>query len=246
MASSTLSGAFIGLLFLANTLATHGQDADNVTLPIPTDNGTYVGFRVGYSNYHMTGSEADFRTTPYRVQYSQGSVTMSDENLPVQWVTVGAILRKRIVGPLSFQAEANYLREGGSFKSAPGGGFVIDKSSYVVDYLQIPALLNLTAFTVGPMALHLEGGLALNMVLSGVELDKPNLHPDNKFNNPSLLAATVYGAEITWQHQKRLYLLNFRYSNDLSDFYQREYVDTHYNLRSSGFSVATGILFGRP
>lgn len=244
MSFTTYSSAISGVLLLTSALVARGQEAVKTSTALG-DHATHVGFRAGYSKYRMTGSEADLHTTPYRVQYSQGSVVYSDENRPVQWFTVGAVLRKQLYKPLAFQTELTYLREGGVFKNSPGGGFLIDKGSYTVDCLQIPALLNLTLLAAGPLALHLEGGIALNVIVSGVDLDQAHLHPSNKFNDPNTILAPIYGAELTLKRQKVTYLLNLRYSNDLADFYQREYIGTHYNLRSAGFSINTGILFGQ-
>ncbi|MBC6611267.1 outer membrane beta-barrel protein [Hymenobacter sp. BT507] len=240
------SGIFTCLIVI--TLSTHGQTIGNTTEPNNStsfETQTYFGFRTGYSNYHMTGSEADFRTTPYRVQFSDGSVDFQDKNKPIQWFTVGAIYRQKIYKRLAFQLEINYLREGGSFEAPPFGGYTLDRTNFVIDNLHIPILLNLQAFAIGPLTMHLEGGIAANIVVNGVELDRPNLHPSNIFNNPSVIPASVCGAEIAWRHQKSHYLLNFRYTNDLTDFYQREYIGTHYNLKSKGFSVSTGVLFGQ-
>ena len=194
----------------------------------------------------MTGSEADFRTTPYRVQYSQGSTLLQDENAPLPWFTVGAMLRQRLAGPLAVQAELNYVRGGGQFNNAAGGsGFVLDNGSYAIDCIQVPALLNLKVITLSNVSLHLEGGAAANIITNGVKLDQAHLHPSNHFANPSALLTTVLGAELDWHHSERWYLLGLRFTQDHADFYQREYNGTQYNLRSSGLFITAGMLLAR-
>lgn len=236
------------ICLLVSILSSYGQSTsstktiDSVT---PVERKSFLGFRVGYSSYKMRGSQADLMTTPYRVQYSNGSIEYSDANQPVQWFTVGVVLRQRIYEPLSFETGLNYVRQGGKLEKSRGGGFLLSNTNYAIDNVQIPLLLNLQLFRIGSLSLHLEGGMAVNFVARGVTLDKPNLHPSNKFSNPVFIPATAYGAELAWSHHQSIYLLNIRCTNDLSDFYQRQYIGTHYNLRSSGFLVTTGILFGQ-
>ncbi|MGI4874929.1 MAG: outer membrane beta-barrel protein [Janthinobacterium lividum] len=217
--------AFASLLLLSASGLAHGQATPAPTAATP---GFYAGFRAGYSSYTMDGQEVNLHTR------SGGNLQRA------QWLTLGAILRQRLYKPLSVQAELVYVREGGTLQ---GGGF-LGKTVYTIDCLQLPLLLNLRIPSDERLALHLEGGLALTAVLSGVELDLPNFAPQNNFTNPSSFYSQVYGAELAWQQGKRLYFFNARYTADFTDYFQREYLGTHYNARSSGLSLTVGVLFG--
>ena len=157
-----------------------------------------------------------------------------------QWVTGGVIIRKRIYGPLSLQAEANYLREGGHFK----GGYFLGKTVYTIDCLQLPLLLDIEAPAAEHLSVHLQGGMALTKVVRGVQLDRPSFDTGNSFNNPSAFFSPLVGGELAWQQGRQVYFLTARYTHDLSDYYQRDYHGTPYNARSTGFALTVGTLFG--
>ncbi|MFD1875646.1 porin family protein [Hymenobacter bucti] len=206
-------------LLLAPTLA-HGQNS-----PSPF----YFGVRAGYSNYTMEGEEVKLHTQPG-----------ADELQRDQWFTVGAILRKRLYAPLSLQAELNYLREGGHFK----GGVFLGKTVYTIDCLQIPLLLDVEVPATEQLSIHLQGGMALTTVVREVELDMPSFDKRNRFSNPTDFFSPVLGGELAWHQGRHVYFLNARYSYDLTDYYQREYMGTYYNAKSSGFTLAVGTLLG--
>ncbi|RZK12042.1 MAG: PorT family protein [Hymenobacter sp.] len=209
---------FASLLLLLSPGLAHGQDRKP---------NFYLGGRAGYSSYTMEGEEVKLHTHPG-----------ADELKRAQWFTVGAIARRRIYRPLSLQAEVNYLREGGSFK----GGYFLGKTVYTIDCLQIPLLLDVELPAAQHLSLHLQGGLAFTSVIKGVELDMSSFASRTTFTNPSSFFAPVYGGELAWHEGRRVYFFNARYTHDLTDFFQREYAGTHYNARSSGFSLTIGAL----
>ena len=176
----------------------------------------------------MAGTEVDLHTHPG-----------ADQLLSVAWVTVGAVVRQRLYWPLSVQGELLYIRQGGDFtrRAFPG------KTNYAIDCLQVPLLLDLRLGGAKGPALHLQGGLALVGVVNGVQLDAPSYAPGNQFSNPSGWWAQAYGAELAWAADRRVYTLTARFTQDLTDFYQRDFRGTPYNARSHGFSLTAGVLF---
>ncbi len=189
----------------------------------------YLGARLGYSSYTMEGEEVKLHTRPG-----------ADELRRAQWFTAGVIARKRLYAPLSLQAEVNYVREGGHFK----GGFFLGKTVYTIDCLQIPLLLDVEVPTSEHLSVHLQGGMAYSTVVRGVELDMPSFDKRNNFSNASSFFTPMYGGELAWHQNRHVYFFSARYAQDLTDYYQREYLDTHYNARSSGFLLTVGTLFG--
>ena len=83
------------------------------------------------------------------------------------------------------------------------------------------------------------------VVVNGVKADARATAPGNKYNNPYFLWAQAYGAELALARDKRIYTFNARFTQDLSDFYQRSYAGTAYNARSYGFTLTAGVLFAR-
>ena len=147
-----------------------------------------MGFRAGYSNYTITGTEVDLHTQPG-----------ADRVVRVPWVTVGALVRQRLYKPLSVQGELLYVRQGGDFtrRAFPG------KTNYAIDCLQVPLLLDLRLGAPDGLALHLQGGAAFVAVLNGVQLDASSFAPGNRFSNPSGWWAHAYGAELAWARDQR-------------------------------------------
>lgn len=214
--TSILSGL---MLLLAPTLA-HSQNS-----PSPF----YIGARAGYSSYTMEGEEVKLHTRPGY-----------DELQRDQWFTAGVIMRKRLYAPLSLQAELNYLREGGHFK----GGAFLGKTVYTIDCLQLPLLLDIEVPATEHLSVHLQGGIALATVVREVELDMNSFDKRNNFSNQTHFFSPVFGGELAWHQDQHVYFFNARYTYDLTDYYQREYLGTHYNAKSSGFSLTIGTLFG--
>ena len=216
-------------LLLVSTFSAHGQTSES-TVPAPTTPSFLLGFRAGYSNYTMAGTEADLHTQPHT----------GEEVKPVQWFTVGVAVRKHLYKPLWVQAELNYLRAGGKFTRS----YFIGKTDYTIDCVQIPVLLSLHMPASSSFSLHPQVGVALSSIVGGVKLDQSSFATGTKFDNPSFTVGVVYGLELDWQRGRHAYLFNARFSNDLTNFFQREYSNTNYNLHSSGFSLTTGMLFG--
>lgn len=221
---SRLVGLLVGLL-LSATVA-HSQDV-TATSPAFT-----LGVRAGYSTYTLEGKEVELLTQP------QGNSLQRS-----QWFTLGGVLRQRVYKPLAVQAEVSYVREGGDFKRAGFPG----KTVYTIDCLHIPLLLDVQVpLTPTNLSLHLQGGAALVLVMRGVELDTPSFAPQNSFDNQTSFFAAAGGAEMAWQQGRRSYFLNLRYTQDLTDYYRREYYGTHYYARSNGFQLTAGLLMGLP
>jgi len=214
--SSLLAG---GLLCLVPSLA-HSQNSPQ---------SFYLGARVGYSTYTMEGEEVKLHTRPG-----------ADELQRAQWFTAGVIARKRLYASLSLQAEVNYVREGGRFK----GGYFLGKTVYTIDCLQVPLLLDVEVPAAEHLSVHLQGGMALTTVVRGVQLDIPSFDTRNRFSNPSAFFTPMYGGELAWHQDRQVYFFSARYTQDLTDYFQREYLGTHYNARSSGFLLTVGTLFG--
>jgi hypothetical protein len=189
----------------------------------------YLGARAGYSTYTMEGEEVKLHTHPG-----------ADELRRAQWFTVGAIARKRIYSPLSLQAEVNYVREGGHFK----GGYFLGKTVYTIDCLQVPLLLDVEVPANEHFSVHLQGGMAFTTVVRGVELDMPSFDRSTRFSNPSTFFTPMFGGELAWHQDRQVYFFSARYTQDLTDYYQREYSGIHYNARSNGLLLTVGTLFG--
>jgi hypothetical protein len=189
----------------------------------------YLGVKAGYSTYTMEGGEVALHT-----QRGPDDLTRD------QWVTAGVIARKRLYGPLSLQAEATYLREGGHFK----GGYFLGKTVYTIDCLQLPLLLDVEVPAAEHLSVHLQAGMALTKVIRGVQLDMPSFDTGNSWNNASSFFSPLVGGELAWHQGRQVYFLAARYTHDLTDYYQRTYHGTFYNARSNGVTLSVGTLFG--
>ena len=196
----------------------------------PTDAalGLFVGFRAGYSNYTIAGTEVDLITQP-----------RFDQLVRVPWVTAAALVRQRLYKPLSVQGELCYVRQGGDFtrRAFPG------KTNYTVDCLQVPLLLDVRLGGATGPAVHLQAGPAFVAVINEVALDASSFAPGNRFNNPTAWWAQAYGAELAWARAQQTYTLTARFTQDLTDYYQRDYLGTPYHARSHGYSITAGVLF---
>ena len=213
-------------LLLAPAWARGQAPADSVSA-----SARFIGFRAGYSQYTMTGTHVTLLTGPG-----------GDQVVPVAWATAGAVARVGLHNALSVQGELLYVRQGGGFA---GQVFYYGRSTYTVDCLQVPLLLDLRlGGTAGP-SLHLQGGPAFVAAVRGVQVDASSLAAGNRFNNPSTWWALAYGAELAWARDRRVYTLTARWTQDLDDFYQRDYQGRAYNARSHGFSLTAGLLFAR-
>ncbi|MBF9141602.1 outer membrane beta-barrel protein [Hymenobacter properus] len=197
---------------------------------VPAEPKLYLGLRAGYSNYTITGTEVDLHTRPG-----------ADQVLRVPGLTAGAVVRRRLYKPLSAQCEVLYVREGGNFTRRVFTG----KSTYDIDCVQVPLLLDVRLGGPSGPALHLQGGVAFVAVVNGVELDATSFAPGNRFNNQGSFWAQAYGAELAWAHERRVYTLTARFTQDLTDYYQRDYQGTPYHARSHGFSISAGMLFAQ-
>ncbi|MET4076540.1 porin family protein [Hymenobacter sp. UYCo722] len=214
-------------LLLAPGCASAQAPAGEVRPPGPAP-GLFVGFRAGYSNYTITGTEVDLHTQPG-----------FDQLVRVPGVSVAAVVRQRLYQPLAAQAELCYVRQGGDFtrRAFPG------KTDYTVDCLQVPLLLDLRLGGATGPALHLQAGPAFVAVFGDVRPDASSFAPGNRFNNPTTWWAQAYGAELAWARAQRVYTLTARFTQDLTDYYQRDYAGTPYHARSHGYSLTAGVLF---
>jgi hypothetical protein len=165
----SLSSILAGLALLLAPSFVHGQARKP---------GFYLGVKAGYSTYTMAGGEVALHT-------QQGP----EDLLREQWVTGGVIARKRLYGPLSLQAEATYLREGGHFTR----GYFLGKTDFTIDCLQLPLLLDVGVPAAEHLSIHVQGGMALTKVVRGVQLDMSSFAPGNKFSNPSSFFAPLVG-----------------------------------------------------
>ena len=187
----------------------------------------YLGVKAGYST--MEGGEVALLT-------QQGPDDLARDH----WVTAGVIARKRLYGPLSLQAEATYLREGGHFK----GGYFLGKTVYTIDCLQLPLLLDVEVPAAEHLSIHLQGGMALTKVIRGVQLDMSSFDTGNSWNNASSFFSPLVGGELAWHQGRQVYFLAARYTYDLTDYYLRTYHGTLYNARSNGVTLSVGTLLG--
>ena len=187
-----------------------------------------IGFRKGYSRHELRGSEVDFRTP------------LGATSTAVDGFTVGLLVRGQLYRRLALQGEMVYVRKGGRLSGVNIG----NDDSYIVDYLQIPVVLNLAIAKLNQLSFHLEAGYAANLAMSGPEINKQSYSTGNEFEDKGLVFAPVGGAEVVWNQPKRSYFLHFRYSQDPSGFYRRTFQNQQYALRHSGFSLTVGALFG--
>lgn len=187
-----------------------------------------IGFRVGYSRYQLRGSEVDFRAP------------MGIMNAAVNGFTASLLVRGQLYRRLALQGEMVYVCKGGYLNSAGIG----KDDSYIVDYLQIPLVLNLAVAKLHQLSLHLEAGYAASLAMSGPEINKQSYAIGNDFEDKGVVFAPVGGAEVAWNQPKRSYFLHFRYSQDPDAFYRRTFQNQQYALRHSGFSITAGALFG--
>jgi hypothetical protein len=168
----------------------------------------------------------------------------TDKNLPRKGVTFGLLFRQGLTSALALQLEANYLAKGGQLT---GGGFV-DDAPQEINYLNLPLLLNLRVARIQQFSILAEAGYSYNIALSSQLYNPRNF--DGTCEDNLWQFAPVAGAEVNWQRGRHTWLLNFRYSIDQSPFRRRTvafsgYPTKQYDLRNAGFTLTTGVLFGR-
>ncbi|MBC6699959.1 outer membrane beta-barrel protein [Hymenobacter puniceus] len=223
------------LLAAAPGIAT--AQATPTTTP-PTEYRTWVGIQAGYSRHELSGSEVDFKMRIYNAGYGP----LQGTNHPLEWFTVGAVVRRQLHSVLFLQGELNYVRKGGQMTDT---GFY-DQDPIVINYLQLPVLLRLAVPVAGPVGVHLEGGAALNLALNEREINQRYYAPANVYTHNGAILSPAVGGGLDWRQGRHAYSLNFRYSPDTHDFFQREFMGTAYTLRHSGYTATLGVLFGQP
>lgn len=212
--------------------------AQTTTASTAPEYRTWVGVQAGYSRHELSGSEVDFTLQPYNAGYGP----LQGKNRPLEWFTVGAVVRRQLHSVLFLQGELNYVRKGGQMT----GTAFYDQDPIVVNYLQLPVLLRLVVPVVGPVGVHLEGGAALNLALNEREINTRYYAPANVYTHNAAILSPAVGGGLDWQQGRHAYSLNFRYAPDTRDFFQREFAGTAYTLRHSGYTATLSVLFGQP
>ncbi|MBG8556387.1 hypothetical protein [Hymenobacter guriensis] len=189
------------------------------------------GFHVGYSQFHLSGSDADLRT-----QYSEIS------NQPLRSITAGIAGRQQLFSVLYLQEELNYVSKGGQFKNSI---FISDKDPIIIRYLEAPVTLRLMLPTLEGLFIHVEGGAALNIALNQREINLNNYVPNTTFEQPNFIVAPVLGAGLDFQYHQQIFSLDMRRTWDTKDFFSRSFGSSEYSFRHQGFTITAGMLLGK-
>ena len=189
-----------------------------------------IGVRVGYSRYSLSGAEADLRAAVPGSSFEPG-----------QFGCAGLVVRGRLAGPLALQGEMLYLRRGGRY-TVP---FFGDSEPFEEHSLQVPLLLNLRLLHFGAVALHVEGGYAVHLALSGPFINQAAYPPGTRFEDKGVTYGPAAGGELNLRRGSQQYFLHFRYCWEQNDFFVRSSsTGQAYGLRNQGFIITTGVLFG--
>lgn len=223
-----LSAALLGWLSAAGALPGRAQAL--TTEPVAeAEPLVQIGVRVGYSRYTLGGAEADLRAAVPGSTFEPG-----------QFGCAGLVVRGHLVGPLALQGEMLYLRRGGRYTAA----FLGDTAPFEEHSLQVPLLLNLRLLRFGAVALHLEGGYAAHLALSGPVINEAAYPPGTRFEDKGVTYGPTAGGEVNLRRGSQQYFVHFRYTWEQNDFFVRSAGGQSYGLRNQGFVVTTGILFG--
>ncbi|WP_245744813.1 PorT family protein [Hymenobacter actinosclerus] len=155
-------------------------------------------------------------------------------------MTLGLVARQQLYKALWLQQELNYVRKGGQLT---GAGFY-DEDPIVINYVQVPVLLHVQLPIAGALAVYAQGGGVLNLGLNSRRINPQYYAGGNKYGTNPLILAPAVGAGLAWQQPQRSYYLNFRYSADSRDFFERSYGGKDYTLRNKGITLTAGVLFG--
>lgn len=223
-----LPAVLLGWLSTAGALPGRAQalKTEPVAAPEPL---VQIGVRVGYSRYTLSGAEADLRAAVPGSTFEPG-----------QFGCVGLVVRGHLAGPLALQGEMLYLRRGGRYTAA----FLGDTSPFEGHSLQVPLLLNLRLLRFGAYALHVEGGYAAHLALSGPFINEAAYPPGTRFEDKGVTYGPAVGGEVNLRRGSQQYFLHFRYAWEQNNFFVRSAGGQSYGLRNQGLVVTTGILLG--
>jgi hypothetical protein len=192
---------------------------------------TYIGLRVGYSSFTMTGEDVE-------LSRRQGSNVISRKNFEI-----GIASKIDLNRLLYLKIEALYLQK---------GGLLENRAKLEVDYLTFPVLIGLGTPAQQNPRLGVEVGIAGNFNLrEGLEPLLSRLHPDNVVQRSSFITSFVAGADLTHHFTKGALFINARLHKDLSTFFERTYYydfsqnnakSTLYDLQNIGYTVSLGYL----
>lgn len=225
---------FTVLLTAVALAITHTAAAQEV--PSSKSYTRFFGGQAGYSRHTLSGSDVDFHMD----RSSYYGPALHPKNHPSQGLTVGVVARQQLYKVLWLQEELNYVRKGGQLTDA---GFY-DDAPIIINYVQLPLLLHLQVPETGQFALHVQAGAVANAALNERKMDSRYYAPGNTYTNNSLILAPAIGGGLSWQQERYNYFLNFRYSADPKDFFQRRYAGTDYTLRHKGILLTAGVLIG--